>query len=279
MHPLDGPRLKITRVKSEIQRLRGVEEIFRQNTHYNVVRAEFNANIGKYVYRLSIVGNSPSLEWGVYIGEIAHNLRSALDGLVWQLALQKTKTPATNTQFPIFLVGRTKKRTHGNRGEFIHSFEGRRRGDGRDMIRSLFMKHQTMIERLQPYKRGNSPHWQSRIKRHNSYSNPLWWLHKINNADKHRLIQVVGAKRGAGPVVVARDDTSFNNILWFNPTVLKNGTKICEAPSDVSVDPYISPLISFANSCEPVRGIGVLFVLNRIVSRVSDIIESFVNEF
>lgn len=87
MHPLDGPRFKIARAKIEIDQLRLMQNIFFENTHYYAVKAEQNLKSGKYIYRIRIDGPPPSLDWGVSIGEITHNLRSALNHLVYQLTL------------------------------------------------------------------------------------------------------------------------------------------------------------------------------------------------
>lgn len=149
MHPLDSPRLKIVRAKYEIDRLRLMEDAFRESTKHHVVRTEFNPKSGKNVYRICVDGPPPSPEWGVYIGEIAHNFRSALNHLVYQLALLQ-HDPETvagpkgkRLQFPIFLVrdGPDKNRT----------FEGQRKR----MIGLLRPEHQARIERLQPYNRGS----------------------------------------------------------------------------------------------------------------------------
>jgi hypothetical protein len=43
----------------------------------------------------------PPLRLGVLMGDFAHNLRSTLDHLVWQLALTQTDTPHDKLQFPI----------------------------------------------------------------------------------------------------------------------------------------------------------------------------------
>jgi hypothetical protein len=40
--------------------------------------------------------------WGVRVGEFAHDLRSALDNLVWQLVLVNGKEPGDHNQFPIY---------------------------------------------------------------------------------------------------------------------------------------------------------------------------------
>jgi hypothetical protein len=266
MHPLDGPRLKVRRAESEIEAFRRGEEVFWKEAHYKVVRAEFNPKTQKYAYRLSMKV-APPQELGVLIGEMAHDLRSALDGLVYQLALLKTKTPASNTQFPIFLVGRTKRRRRGKRGGLIPHFEGMGLSDGRSMIRDLRPEHQAMIERLQPYKRGRGHH-----------RDPLFLLREINNADKHRLIQVVGLKPtglmwfGSGTVI---EEPSRQR----RPVVLKDGAKLCEFSADVRVNPQLIPLITFSEGCEAVKNRAVVVTFDSIVEEVSKIMEGFGPEF
>src|SRR4051812_15728053 len=44
----------------------------------------------------------PPLRLGVLMGEFIHNLRSALDHLVWQLALTTTDSPSDRLQFSIY---------------------------------------------------------------------------------------------------------------------------------------------------------------------------------
>jgi hypothetical protein len=276
--PLLGPRLKIARAKAEIERLGLAEESFKRDTRYKVVRAEFDAQAQEDVLRVRVDGLPPSPEWGVYIGEIAHNLRSALDGLVYRLALKNTDTPAGNTQFPIFEFRRTTKKMHGRPKELIHHFEGMRRGDGRSMIRNLLPKHQALIERLQPYHRKNSTHFKPRNRIPYRYNSPLWWLHEINNADKHRLIQVVGTKIAAGPGFFWTGDDR-PHIGSALPRILKDGAKIGTAPRNVHVDSYIIPTIAFADGCEVVRMRSVCIVLEKILTCVSEIVESFASEF
>lgn len=261
MHPLNGPRLKIRRAESEIQALRRADESFMKDSEYHIVKAEFNPKTGKYVYRVRTSSEPPDPEWGVWIGEIAHNLRSALDSLVYQLALLGTKTPASNTQFPIFLVGKTTRK-------HMPHFEGMELRDGRSMIRQLLPKHQALIERLQPYKRSRG-----------GRKNPLYWLKEVNNADKHRLIQVVGAKVGVGPVVGGWVDTVKYPFDISHPSILKDGAKIGEAPTDMGVGPKVFPLVAFWKGCEAVKGLGVCYTLRRIAEHIAEIVESFGPEF
>lgn len=264
MHQLDGPRLKVRRAESEIKTLDSLMLALWQDTPYHVVRSEFNPKSGKDVFRVR-VKNPPDLsEWGITIGEIAHNLRSALDGLVYQLAYLNTAPNApTGTQFPIFLTGRTSRKSSG---KTTSNFD---RG-GRRYIRSLRPDHQAYIERLQPYKRGRG-----------GQSNPLWLLSQINNADKHRLIQVVAAKWGAGPSVAGTGtgDTFDYPFMGLRRRILNHGAKFGEAAPGVHVSSDVYPLLVFWNGCDAVKGKPVVFLLSRIAEHVSQIVESFAPEF
>ncbi|RLC55657.1 MAG: hypothetical protein DRI30_07190, partial [Chloroflexi bacterium] len=232
---LDGPLLKLWRAYSEINRLIGAEEAFRRDADYSLVRAERDPKTGEYAYRVR-VGQAPDPEWGVFIGEIAHNLRSALDGLVYQLVLDNGETPTNNTQFPIFLVGHTTRMRRTRRGgrALIPHFEGRELADGRSMLNGVSDEHQTKIERLQPYKRSN---------RHSiaefGKDNVLYLLKELNNADKHRLIQVVGVKPGAIASGTWQGRGVYD-VTGPRHVVLKDGAKVLTAPPEVQVYPKIA---------------------------------------
>lgn len=280
MLPLDGPRLKVRRAKSEIERLGDLQIAFIEGSQYHVIQGEFNPKTGECVYRVSTHSPPPDPGWGVSIGEISHNLRSALDGLVYQLALLKTKTPTGDTQqqFPIFLHGRTNRRDR--KGNPIRQFEFRRGrngklvtnqpGIGRRMIRDLCPPHQAIIERLQPYKRGRK-----------GRQCPLYWLQEINNADKHRLIQVVAAKWGAGPFLGFWPESADRppSISIRRNVVLKDGAIFGEGPCNMHMHPKVIPLVAFSEGCEAVRLKSVTFTLGIIAEHVSEIVESFAPEF
>jgi hypothetical protein len=267
MHSLDGSHLKVRRAKSEIKRLASAEEAFRRDADYRAVKAEFNHQDGKQVYRIKI-GAAPDPMWGIYAGEIAHNLRSALDGLVHQLVLHNCKTPTTNTQFPIFLVGHTTRKREG-RNTLIPHFEGMELADGRHMIQFVSKPHQAMIERLQPYKRG-----QGRAIGLGK-SNVLYLLKELNNADKHRLVQVIESRAGA--FFTARwgniDPSDVDSPGRF--IVLEEGAKFLAAAPDVDVYPKITPYITFWKGCKAIEGKGVVWTLHRIAQHVEAIISDF----
>lgn len=272
MHPLDGPRLKIRRTEIQIKALGDLQTAMWKNSDYSAVKEKVNPKTGRYIYTVRASGDPPDPEWGVYIGEIAHNLRSALDGLVYQLAiLNGAPADTRDTQFPVFLY----RYTRVVKGRQINGFEGGTKGKGigrgRGMIQRLCPKHQTLIKRLQPYQRSRGGH-----------NNSLHLLSEINNADKHRLIQVVIAKRAGGPAIGiwgdAPDDFPF---VFVNKKVivLKNGTKLGEAAPGVLVSPTLIPVVAFWEGCSAVKGLGVTFTLGRIAEHVSEIVDSFAPEF
>ena len=111
-------------------------------------------------------GRPPEPEWGVLIGECVHNIRSALDQIVYAGAWRNTNGPisrkvAQDSEFPVF----------GSRPPTAS--EMRRR------IGALHPDAQTIIQGLQPYKRLDA-----------FASDDLWILDQFWNLDKHRRIPV-----------------------------------------------------------------------------------------
>ena len=100
-------------------------------------------------------------------GEIAYNLRSALDHLVWQLVLVNDHIPGHWNQFPIF------------QDEDEYQSAAKRR------LRGLADRDQELIEGFQPYRENGGI---------GAY---LWMLHSVCNVDKHRHLNVVNVHSSA----------------------------------------------------------------------------------
>lgn len=257
MHPLDGPRLKVGRAESEIESLRRAEEAFRRESKYEIVRRNENPKTGNCVYRVRTHGSNPPQELAVDIGEIAHNLRSALEHLVHQLVLLAGNAPTWGTGFPISLT------KSGTRRKPVFDIQRL------DRLKGVLAKHQAMIEGLQPYKRGRG-----------GKADALWRLHEINRFDKHRLLPVVAAKRGGLALSFWESEAAVEDISIRKLVMLKDGAKIGEAPAGVHVNPKLMPLIAFGRgSPEVVVGVGVLSVLTKALDRVSEIVETFAPDF
>jgi len=270
MHPLDGAQFKLARAQSEINIIRSMETAFFEETKYSVVRAEHNSISGKDIYRIKIDGVPPSLDWGVFIGEIAHNLRSALNYLVYQLALlnsaNKPETVAGDKrlQFPIFT----------DRGDFKRKRKG--------AIGLLTLKHQTIIEGLQPYNSVSSTLLPTiDLSKWSGRNSPLFWLEEINNVDKHRFIHVIGVRASSMFVSYWGDiNHTIDTFGIFN--ILEDGAKFCEVAPEVHVNSHIHPLIAFA----PTLGLPpelekkpVCLVFDLIAKTISAIIGLFEPEF
>jgi hypothetical protein len=98
------------------------------------------------------------------IGDVLHNLRSALDHLAWSLAGTKADK---RTEFPIFL----------KKNDFLSR--------GRDKIHDMPTRAQETIKSLQPYHR-----------RHGlpERREPLWLLQLLDIEDKHHTLNLVAAR-------------------------------------------------------------------------------------
>ena len=285
MHPLDGPQAKIERAKSQIIALQRAFQRFFKRYPYRVVVAEFDRKRGQYNLRVQSGPSTFPDEWGVLIGEIAHNLRSALDGLVWQLALLTTPKPYKLTAFPICRVGRGRRRRKGSR-DFHRPFWGNQ--NGLRLLKSLDRRFWTRIEAFQPYKRRNG----GRL-------NPLFLLEELNNTDKHRLITVFTATVSGMEVsgLSGGSRLKMGVPLQLNAKVgdvrplpaegvlvldvvngqinIESGRIPTRMQYEVQVDTNISPGIRFGDRCDAVKGFPVIRTLQSMANEVARIVESF----
>ena len=104
----------------------------------------------------------------------------------------------------------------------------------------------------------------------------LYVLHEINNADKHRLIQVAGAKVAKIEFTLTVGDIAVG-LPRARLTMIEDGTKVMEAPLNVNVNvkPELTPYIAFWKGCRAARGLPVDPTLTRIAQHVSEIVEAF----
>ena len=98
--------------------------------------------------------------YSIRVGEIAYNLRSALDHLVWQLVIANNEKPCSRNEFPIFKEEATYKDNVVKKLRGVSSF-----------LREL-------IEAVQPYQKDGG------------LGSHLWMLHSICNIDKHRYLNI-----------------------------------------------------------------------------------------
>ena len=127
------------------------------------IERESNADGSEHLFRFRIDRDPPVWNWAADMGDALHNLRCALDHIVYAFAMLHTRKnpPDGDSQlaFPIcsdpkYFKAATKKRLQGIDSNVIAA-----------------------IERTQPYNRTKP----------NGFA-PLWYLAQLNDIDKHRLM-------------------------------------------------------------------------------------------
>lgn len=237
---------------------------------FTVGVAEFVRRTNRYNIRVIDGPEKFPTEWGAIVGEIAHNLRSALDGLAWQLAMP---CPYFNTSFPIYLIGCSKK--VNKRQQF---WEHGVKNDLRSVDKLLWPR----FEAVQPYKKGN-------LRKLNS----LHLLHQLNRIDKHRQITMfvtvaagteltghfgrsrilrrVRLKRRAKIADVAR--LPPQGVMVLDGIV--DGKLLVRTEHEIRVDANIVPGVLFGDSCDAFAGLPVMSTIRRMTTSVETVINSF----
>jgi hypothetical protein len=137
------------------------------------------------VTRITEIREYPDPRWGVRIGEFLHDLRSALDNLIWQLVLVNGHEPGDHNQFPIYYD--PDRKPGKARLKQLKGVPGATRLD--DMLFGVATEHVAVIKELQPYL-GTHIHRDAKIA--------LTALAELNNIDKHRFLHPTFGVRQEG---------------------------------------------------------------------------------
>jgi hypothetical protein len=173
--------------------------------------AEFGQSV---VTAYASVAEQPSREpISVLIGDALHNMRSALDTLAYALATAfsqpLTHELASGSEFPIF-GDEDRKGTTGVGSGLFHQRTRKglpAPGSGLAKTQGWDPRAQTVVEGLQPYKRGND-----------FRSDPLWILHDLDRVSKHRLLHT-GVASFAGTLW---DLERFTNVRCLGPGLIQS---------------------------------------------------------
>lgn len=182
MNKLDGIYAKINRAGDQIDSLTADMDRFCTDIRQSIVREVCeDSDEQAWVYR----GETPRtpIEWSVRVGEILHNLRSALDHLVSQLLLANGQEPSRQNSYPIV----------NDESEWSKN---------KDRLKGVTPRVETIVERLQPYTGGINLPFDVRA---------FGTLHTLCNIDKHRhLNMVIVRTSGIGPIDFEDDHPLFN---------------------------------------------------------------------
>ncbi|MBA4115207.1 MAG: hypothetical protein H0X71_01960 [Rubrobacter sp.] len=191
---------------------------------------------------------------GLLIGDCLHNLRAALDNLVYELLVARHGDPppdkfAVSSEFPIFSDRPMILRQHQRK------------------IGGIDPAAQTIIEGLQPYQRGND-----------FGSHPLWLLHNLSNIDKHRVphVALLTIPSAFAYFVNSETDTPVgtSNIEWFvglieNSAVIARYEPDPDYP-DAEMKVNFTPIfgIAFGNEGSAAYGRQVILTLDWMGSHI-----------
>jgi hypothetical protein len=175
-HPLDSCFKRVERAHEHLLNLMAqADDTFRKQA--NSVVFEFDPNPP---YKRTINHSLPTetfygMQFGILMGEICYNLRSALDYLVFELARLDSGAEQSGTQFPIIDA----------KEDFVRDAERR-------WLKGINASHVAAIERLQPY---NGCNW-TRL------------LRECSNPDKHRHFMPSGGHVNAWIYTSLENDLS-----------------------------------------------------------------------
>lgn len=271
-HPLFSCILKLRRAYEHLEVLNSRMESFRQRNPHEI-RVEVNSASQELLFWTRI-REEPPPEWGPVVGDVVHNLRSALDHLACQLVIRNGREPTTHTSFPIF-----------DRDPFTNATVGNKAW--RSRVDGMSDENVAIIEDLQPYKRKNSPNPDETVE-----NSILFVLNKFWNTDKHRELILM-------PVFYTGPKFDLERIEGYTVEAVEEMTAApCENGTIVARYKIVSPAatadISNAHmdvNFDGVFEIGlverdlhptpfkVMEILRVMSARVADVIDGFADQF
>ena len=166
-----GIDAKIKRADSQIRALNADMRRFCKDVTQSIIpEVDHNSNEQVWIYR-GVTPDAP-IEWSIRIGEVLHNLRSALDHAVWQLVLANCQEPGTHNAFPI------------SETCTAWTSEANRR------LKGISQRCREHIRLLQPFSGGMNLAFDVSV---------FLTLHRLCNIDKHRHINVLSFNSEIGP--------------------------------------------------------------------------------
>lgn len=159
-----GIDLRLVRAAQQLELLQGDIDAFFAHDRRVIERA-VDENV-RQVSRIHHDQIPLPLMWSVRVAELAHNIRSALDHLVWQLVIRKTgeQPMIDRIEFPV-----------------VETLRGFERRAGRHLT-GVGAKERAIIKSVQPFETGGAAR------------SPLWQLRQLSNWSKHSDVRLVAMR-------------------------------------------------------------------------------------
>lgn len=226
------------------------------------LRNDVNPETGHQAISLHAVEDPPK-GLGVLIGDALYNFHSALDHLVWQLTLDNGNVPPNpipmksrwrKVAFPIFRDEPTNfwKKTHG-------------------YLWGLTKDARLFIRDEQPFvPRQGDP-----------TKHPLWVLHELSNADKHRTLHLTShylqwLRAESSPLKSAATVSVVEGGKFpgpFKENAVLAVFRIDPPQAELNFKPKAHLDIAFDEGSAPVEGVPVLRVLASIGAHIEELFE------
>jgi hypothetical protein len=171
--PLDGIREKIARAREDFQTIEGEVRAWFAGKLYPVIHYH-DSLTGWHSVKPEPITELIPLRWPVVLGELIHDLRSALDHLITLLVIANGQTTNRGNQFPIYSYGRD--------ATWTKSDWSQRRSHFRRCVSGMSSDDIAVIKSLQPYRR--------RRRARLPYI-ALETIAEFSNLDKHQTLPAV----------------------------------------------------------------------------------------
>ena len=242
-HPLDGAFARVKRATFHLKEAQSISDRFLRGSQRESLR-DMSPNIvhGDWQFDSGYRGRRVQLpiDFRLSVGEAIHNLRCALDYLVFELARHDTPSvPNAKTQFPICDSPQHFKQKLGH------------------WLKGVSSSHIDSLESLQPYAGRNHLRW-------------LKTLRDTSNRDKHRTlvattdIASATVRMGRGLVPLRKRRGSVRRQILARGATGKR---------DVHIDAQTTLKITFQDRRD------VFITLNNLVRRVPEVLKLFKPEF
>jgi hypothetical protein len=215
-HPLAGINAKLDRAQEHLDAIDAAVDRFARDER-NADPVFDNLDLAKewQILRWQHVQPTP-LVWGAMLGDYVHNVRGALDHLMWLLVLRNGGQPGNWTHFPI---SETEAQWRVNVVERDVGTHGNPPTEG--ITDEAF----ALVEEFQPFRRGAM----------------LLPLLRISNTDKHRLLhaaQIYMESKARDLMIVPRGYYAISRVRFApRPIMVENGAEIAKVKLRAIGDP------------------------------------------
>lgn len=182
-------RAKLARADEHLSTLYRETDGWGDRDPFRVVR-QSNADGSVHEFSLRFQVQPDTLRWALLLGDALHNLRGALDHVVYALAIRQTgQDPPPGAERLMYPICSDAKYWNSKRVQ--------------DRIACLSKPTRAAIERTQPYNRLKTGKWFA----------PLWWLAQLNDIDKHRLVHIAALGMAPDDIAINAEPGTFR-ALW-----------------------------------------------------------------